>query len=189
MYPRSLYNLPSKSSIRNLKNFQFQKKLMEIYIYIFFLIALPNTEKFYTLFIFHFVHKSSLVRTICAKIFKISKISNFSPNFTLYPSLSCNLAWFILPQAFLTKAHVYFAYNTACVIPPLLPFFFISKSTTAIHQRDLWLVHVCPDIFLLQTHTCDTPCDFSELIDNIYANSFVTKILRYNKSATIGSVK
>lgn len=123
MYPRSLYNLPSKSSVRNLKNFQFQKKLMEIYIYIFFLIALPNTEKFYTLFIFHFVHKSSLVRTICAKIFKISKISNFSPNFTLYPSLSCNLAWFILPQAFLTKAHVYFAYNTACVIPPL-PFFF-----------------------------------------------------------------
>ena len=177
-----LYVCTKSSKSRNLKN----SKKVEI-LYIFFnRFTKQRKEKFlYTLFIFH--HRArviSLGATICPKISKIPKISNFSQLHLIYPGkliLRSSLIYSPPKHVSRKSSTLYFAYNNTTT--PVLSFFFsfllfffsISKSTTGIHQRDLRLVaHLSPPIFLLQTHTWHK-CDFSELIDNIYANSFVTK--------------
>ena len=147
------------SKSRNLKN---SKK----YIYIFFnRFTKQRKERFlYTLFIFH--HRArviSLGATICPKISKIPKISNFSQLHLIYPGkliLRSSLIYSPPKHVSRKSSTLYFAYNNTTT--PVLSFFFfpfffffsISKSTTGIHQRDLRLVaHLSPPIFLLQTHT------------------------------------
>lgn len=123
--------------------YNLPEKLMEIY---FFSIALPNTGRYFIRYSY-FISRA----TICAKISKILKISNFS-QLHLISKLIPQSSLIYFPPTVSHKSSRYISRAT----PPVLSFFFlffffISKSTTAIHQRDLRLAHICSRIFLLQT--------------------------------------
>lgn len=123
-----LYVSTKSSKSRNLKN---SKKAENIYI--FFLIALSNKERkdFYTRCSYFIIaHESSLsVQQFARKFPKYQKFPIF-PNFTLYilASLSCDPAWFILPQnTFLAKAQRYIS-RTTTQQRLCYPFFFSLSS-------------------------------------------------------------
>lgn len=116
-----LYVCTKSSKSRNLKN---SKK----YIYIFFnRFTKQRKERFlYTLFIFH--HRArviSLGATICPKISKIPKISNFSQLHLIYPGkliLRSSLIYSPPKHVSRKSSTLYFAYNNTTT--PVLSFFF-----------------------------------------------------------------
>lgn len=122
--------------------YNLPEKLMEIY---FFSIALPNTGRYFIRYSY-FISRA----TICAKISKILKISNFS-QLHLISKLIPQSSLIYFPPTVSHKSSRYISRATPPVLSFFFFFFFISKSTTAIHQRDLRLAHICSRIFLLQT--------------------------------------
>lgn len=122
--------------------YNLPEKLMEIY---FFSIALPNTGRYFIRYSY-FISRA----TICAKISKILKISNFS-QLHLISKLIPQSSLIYFPPTVSHKSSRYISRATSPVLSFFFFFFFISKSTTAIHQRDLRLAHICSRIFLLQT--------------------------------------
>ena len=125
------FKLKCCTFVRNLRNLETWKIPKNIYI--FFLIALPNRERkdFYTRCSYFIIaHESSLsVQQFARKFPKYQKFPIF-PNFTLYilASLSCDPAWFILPQnTFPAKAQRYISRTITqprLCYPFYFPFFF-----------------------------------------------------------------
>lgn len=138
------------------------EKLMEIY---FFSIALPNTGRYFIRYSY-FISRA----TICAKISKILKISNFS-QLHLISKLIPQSSLIYFPPTVSHKSSRYISRATS----PVLSFFFFFFFYIQIYDsysptRFTISTHLFPHIFVTNA------CDFPELIDNIYANSFVTKI-------------
>lgn len=132
------------TNLSNISCIIFQKSWWK---YIFFQSLYQTRED-----ILYVIHISSCISraTICAKISKILKISNFS-QLHLISKLIPQSSLIYFPPTVSHKSSRYISRATSPVLSFFFFFFFISKSTTAIHQRDLRLAHICSRIFLLQT--------------------------------------
>lgn len=153
-----LYVCTKSSKSRNLKN----SKKVEI-LYIFFnRFTKQRKEKFlYTLFIFH--HRArviSLGATICPKISKIPKISNFSQLHLIYPGkliLRSSLIYSPPKHVSRKSSTLYFAYNNTTT--PVLSFFFFLSSFFFFH---------------IQIYDRYSPTRFTISRTSVPANIFVT---------------
>lgn len=152
------------TNLSNISCIIFQKSWWK---YIFFQSLYQTRED-----ILYVIHISSCISraTICAKISKILKISNFS-QLHLISKLIPQSSLIYFPPTVSHKSSRYISRATS----PVLSFFFFFFFYIQIYDsysptRFTISTHLFPHIFVTNA------CDFPELIDNIYANSFVTKI-------------